>query len=68
MLRGVSQTMAELGMHLDTAIMAVRTVRAWSDTGHSAQRSLPEILVKIPDSREQHILSSEPTLMGKQSH
>lgn len=37
-------------------------------TGHSAQRSLPEILVKIPDSREQHILSSEPTLMGKQSH
>lgn len=37
-------------------------------TGHSAQRSLPEILVKIPDSREQHILSSEPILMGKQSH
>lgn len=34
-------------------------------TGHSAQRALPEILVKISGSREQHILSSEPTLMER---
>lgn len=31
---GYSQTMAELGMDLDTAIMAVKTVRAQSDTDH----------------------------------
>lgn len=62
-LREVSQTMAEWGMELDTAIMAVRTLTARSDTGHTAQRALPEILVKISGSREQHILSREPTVM-----
>lgn len=64
MLREVSQTMAELGMDLDTATVAEGTVRSGQTHRSLTQRAVPEILLRIPGSREQHSLSSEPTLMG----
>lgn len=64
MLRVVSQTMAELGMELDTATAAEGTVRSGQTHRSLTQGALPEILLRISGCREQHSLSSEPTLMG----